>query len=408
MNLIRRRRSDSNNAMPRAYLKSGRQKSLLRRHPWIFSGAIERIDGAPTSGATVDVLSDAGQFLARAAYSPESQIRFRVWTFDESEPVTDAFFARRLEHAVASRRRLGLMTDDAACRLVFGESDGLPGLIVDRYAGFLVCQFSAAGVEFWRDTIVESLLEICRPRGIYERSESGSRHKERLKSRRGLLVGEEPPPLVELRYEAGRHLVDIVHGQKTGAYLDQQRNRARVASYARGSSVLDAFAYTGGFAIGCLRAGATRATLVESSAEALAIAERNAELNAVASACEFTAANVFDELRRLRDAGRRFDLVVIDPPKFVHSVDQISAGSRGYKDVNIVALQLVAPGGFLATFSCSGHVAADLFQKIVAGAALDARRSVQILERLAQPQDHPVALEFPEGEYLKGLVLRVQ
>jgi 23S rRNA (cytosine1962-C5)-methyltransferase len=242
---------------------------------------------------------------------------------------------------------------------------------------------------------------------VYERSESGARRKEGLPSRRGLLLGEDPPADVEIR--SGGHLyhVDVARGQKTGAYLDQQVNRARVASHARGATLLDAFAYSGGFAIACLHAGATRARLIDSSAEALALAERDALANGVAERCELVTADVFDELRALREAGRRFDLVVLDPPKFVHTAEQLHSGSRGYKDINWLGLQLVAPGGVLATFSCSGHVDAALFQKIVAGAALDAGRDAEVLERLSQAPDHPVALSFPEAEYLKGLILRV-
>ncbi len=300
-----------------------------------------------------------------------------------------------------------LLAPDAACRLVFSESDALPGLIVDRYGDYLVCQFLSAGAEAWRDTLVALLLELCTPRGIYERSEGGARHKEGLSSRRDVLAGEAPPHDLTIVFGGARLSVDIAQGQKTGAYLDQQQNRTRVAAHAREADVLDAFSYTGGFAIASLRAGAKRATLIDSSVEALALAERETATNGVAERCRFIHANVFDELRAQRDAGARFDLVVLDPPKFVHSVDQVNAGSRGYKDINMLGLALVRPGGVLATFSCSGHVDAALFQKIVAGAALDAGRSAQILERLSQPADHPVAIEFPEGDYLKGLILRV-
>jgi 23S rRNA (cytosine1962-C5)-methyltransferase len=252
-----------------------------------------------------------------------------------------------------------------------------------------------------------ALRKICAPAGIYERSEAGARHKEGLKSRRGLLHGNEPPAEIEIVSRDRRYLVDITNGQKTGAYLDQQANRDRVAAYASGGRVLDAFAYTGGFAIASLRAGAVSAKLVDASAEALAAAKRDAELNDVGGRCELALADVFDELRAMRDRRERFDLVILDPPKFVHSAEQVHAGSRGYKDINMLALQLVSPGGVLSTFSCSSHVDAALFQKIIAGAAIDAHRDAQILERLGQPPDHPVALEFPEGEYLKGLVLRV-
>jgi len=393
--------------LPSVYLKRGREKSLLRRHPWIFSGAVERIEGSPASGDTVDVLKYSGEFLARAAYSPASQIRMRVWTFDESEAIDAAFLRGRLERAIESRRQLGMLAPGAACRLVFAESDGLPGLIVDRYADFVVCQFLAAGVDAWRSVLADALFELSGATGVYERSESGLRRKEGLKSQHGLLVGSPPPAVIEVEAPTTRHFVDIVHGQKTGAYLDQQWNRVRVAGYARDAAVLDAFSYTGGFAIACLRAGAASAELIDTSADALAAAQREAESNGVADRCHFSPGNVFDELRALREARRQFGLVVLDPPKFVHSADQLHAGSRGYKDVNLTGLQLVRPGGILATFSCSGHVDSALFQKIVAGAAVDAGRHVQILERLSQPADHPVALEFPEGEYLKGLVLRV-
>jgi 23S rRNA (cytosine1962-C5)-methyltransferase len=391
----------------RLVIKQGREKSLRRRHPWVFSGAVERVEGRPAAGETVDVVDSAGAFLARAAFSPSSQIRARVWTFDVQEAVDDAFFARRLARAIGTRRRLGMLVPDGACRLVFSESDGLPGLVVDRYASYLVCQFLSAGVEAWRDTVVAELGRLIETTGIYERSEAGARHKEGLASRRGPLRGDEPPSSVEYRSGALRRIVDIAQGQKTGAYLDQQWNRQRVAAYARGARVLDAFAYTGGFALACLASGAADAMLIESSTEALRHAAEEVALNGSAGACAMVHADVFDELRALRRRGERFGLVVLDPPKFVHSAEQVRSGSRGYKDINLLAFELLEPGGILATFSCSGHVDAALFQKIVAGAAVDARRSARILERLAQPPDHPIGLEFPEGEYLKGLILEV-
>jgi 23S rRNA (cytosine1962-C5)-methyltransferase len=394
-------------SIPKVWLKQGREKSLRRRHPWVFSGAIERVDGQPGTGSTIDVVGSGGEFLGRAAFSPASQIRARVWTFDPRESIDADFFRRRLARAIESRRRLGLLDARSACRLVFSESDGLSGLVVDRYGEYLVCQFSSAGAEAWRGAIVELLEPLCEPRGIYERSEGGARHKEGLPSRRGRLAGEEPPPEIEVVSGGVRLMVDVTKGQKTGAYLDQQRNRERVAVHARGADVLDAFSYTGGFSIACLLGGATSATLIDSSAESLALAERETVANAVRERCRFMTANVFDELRALRDGGARFDLIVLDPPKFVHSADQLAAGSRGYKDINMLALTLARPGSVLATFSCSGHVDAALFQKIVAGAAVDAGRTAQILERLTQPADHPIATEFPEADYLKGLILRV-
>lgn len=391
----------------RLVIKAGREKSLRRRHPWVFSGAVERVEGKPARGGTVDVVDSRGAFLARGAFSPDSQIRARLWTCDQAEPVDEPFFALRLRRAVELRRALGLLQAEGACRLVFSESDALPGLVVDRYAGWLVCQFLSAGAEAWRDSIVAELARSLEPTGIYERSETSARRKEGLKSRRGALFGAEPPPRIEYRAGGLRRFVDVAQGQKTGGYLDQRFNQERVARYARGARVLDAFAYTGGFAMTCLAAGAVEATLLESSAEALRHAAEEAELNALAGRLKPVQADVFDELRALKASGRKFDLVVLDPPKFVHSAEQIRSGSRGYKDINLLALQLLAPGGLLATFSCSGHVDAALFQKIVAGAAVDAQRSAQILERLGQPPDHPIALEFPEAEYLKGLIVRV-
>ncbi len=392
----------------RLVIKSGREKSLRRRHPWVFSGAVDRVEGRPGAGETVEIVDAGGAFLARGAYSPASQIRARLWTSDPNEPVDEAFFARRIESAIELRVSLGLLEPDRACRLVFSESDALPGLVVDRYADYLVCQFLSAGAEAWRDVVVAELARRLDPAGIHERSEASARRKEGLSSRRGTLFGAAPPE--RLRYEEGtlERFVDVAQGQKTGGYLDQQLNRARVARHAGGARVLDAFAYTGGFGLACLAAGAREATLLDSSADALRHAGEEAERNGLAERCRRVQADVFSELRALKTAGRRFDLVVLDPPKFVHSADQIRAGSRGYKDINMLGLALVEPGGLLATFSCSGHVEPALFQKIVAGAAVDAGRAAQIVERLDQPADHPVALEFPEGEYLKGLLLRVR
>ena len=388
-------------------MKAGRDKSLRRRHPWVFSGAVERIEGEPKAGATVCVLSYSGEFIAHAAYSPQSQIRLRVWSFDENAVIDAAFFEQRLTLAIDARRSLGVLDEEGACRVVFAEADGLPGLVVDRYGSYLVCQFLSAGIEPWREAVIGGLATLLRPLGIYERSESSARRKEGLPSSRGLLYGSAPPPRLELNTDGLRQTVDIVQGQKTGAYLDQRDNRRRVSRYANGARVLDAYSYAGGFALMCLARGAVEATLVDSSAGALRTAEEQAALNGLGDRCRFVAADVPTELRRLKDAGERFDLVVLDPPKFVHSIEQLQAGSRGYKDVNRLGLELLRPGGVLATFSCSGHVDAALFQKIVAGAAVDAGRDAQIVERLSQPPDHPVALHFPEGEYLKGLILRV-
>jgi len=390
----------------RVTLKAGREKSLRRRHPWVFSGAIANVSGNAAPGETAQVVAADGTFLAQAAFSPASQIRLRAWSFDPGDSVDAGFIRNRLRQAVAMRRALGLLGDDGACRLVFSESDRLPGLIVDRYGRHLVCQFLSAGSEYWREAIVNSLAELLEPDGIHERSDPAARKKEGLEPRHGLLTGTLPAGTLTFDSGAGKALVDIAEGQKTGAYLDQRVNRQRVATYAAGAEVLDAYSYAGAFSVACLAGGAARATLVDSSAGALELARQAAGLNGVTGGCEFLQGSVPEVLRRFRDGGRQFDLVVLDPPKFVHSERQLRDGCRGYKDINLVAMKLLRPGGVLATFSCSGHVSADLFQKVVAGAALDAGRDMQILERLSQSPDHPVATEFPEAEYLKGLVLR--
>lgn len=388
-------------------LKTGREKSIRRRHPWIFSGAVARVEGAPPSGSTVRLVSESREFLAYAAWSPSSQIRLRIWSYDDQDTIDAAFIRERVARAIDLRRQLNLLDKAAACRLVFSESDGLPGLIVDRYGEYLVCQFLSAGGEYWRDAVVSALDELLSPRAIYERSEADVRKKEGLESRSGLLCGEAPTGPVEFSIGGMRRLVNIVQGHKTGSYLDQSVNHQRVATYAMDACVLDAYSYSGNFAVSSLLHGAAQATLIDSSADALAMAEQQASLNGVADRCSYTNANVPEELRRLRKSQQQFDLIVLDPPKFVSSAQQLKSGCRGYKDINMLGLQLLKPGGLLATFSCSGHVSSDLFQKIVAGAALDANRDVQIIERMSQAPDHPVALPFPEAEYLKGLLLRV-
>jgi len=393
--------------IPQISLKAGREKSIRRRHPWVFSGAIARVNGNPEAGSTVRVVSDSGEFLAYAAWSPRSQIRARAWSFDAASTINAAFIRQRIARAIELRRQLHLMDDAGACRLVFSEADGLPGLIVDRYRDYLVCQLLSVGAEFWREAIVAALEELLVPRAIYERSDASVRHKEGLELRSGLLRGELPGEPVEYTLHGVRQLVSIEQGQKTGSYLDQSVNRLRVAAYAKGASVLDAYSYSGGFALAALHHGAADASLIDSSAEALQLAAHQATLNGVAARCQFTNANVPQELRRLRDSGQRYDLVVLDPPKFVSSAQQLQSGCRGYKDINMLGLQLLKPGGVLATFSCSGHVSADLFQKIVAGAAADVRCDAQIIERLSQAPDHPVALQFPEADYLCGLLVRM-
>ncbi|TLS66991.1 methyltransferase domain-containing protein [Mariprofundus erugo] len=386
-------------------LAKDKERSLLRRHPWVFSGAVSRIVGkAPQPGETVEVHAQNGRFLARAAYSPQSQIRARVWSFDEAEEINADFFRDRLKRALRLRDVLD-NSEAAALRLVNAESDGLPGVIVDRYAHVLVCQFLSQGAEFWRETIVRELQQIFPDHVIYERSDSEVRSKEGLELRTGLLVGKALPDHVEIVENGLRLLVDVRQGHKTGFYLDQRDSRFALRQYAAGREVLNCFSFSGGFSLSALKAGASRVTNVDMSQPALDLAARNIALNGFdAGRSEHICADVFKLLRQFRDEERRFDLIVLDPPKFADSRGQVDRACRGYKDINLLAFTLLKPGGILFTFSCSGLMETGLFQKVVADAALDAGRDARMLTRLGQAPDHPTGMAFPEGYYLKGLV----
>ena len=375
----------------------------------MFSDAINHVDGKPQAGETVDVLAVNGKLLGRGGFSPASQIAVRMWTYDGHEPVTTDFFKRRLEAALKLRRALGFMGERTACRLVNAESDGLPGLIVDRYGEFLVCQFVACGAERWKKEIVALLAGLIPCAGIYERSDVDVREKEGLPSVTGVLHGQEPPPLVEVEEGGCRFLVDVRNGHKTGFYLDQRDNRALVGAFSKGAEVLNCFSYTGGFGIYAAKGGAAKVTNIDSSADSLGLGARIAELNGIAAdVIENVEGDVFQLLRRYRDSRRTFDVIVLDPPKFVGSRNQLEQASRGYKDINLLAFKLLRPGGCLFTFSCSGLMPADLFQKIVADSALDAGKDGRIIRHMTQGADHPTFLSFPEGSYLKGLVCAVE
>jgi 23S rRNA (cytosine1962-C5)-methyltransferase len=391
--------------MASVILKRGREKNLLQRHPWIFSGAIERVEGTPGTGETVTVCSFDRQPLAQAAWSPESQIALRIWSFNPETRIDADFFRAKLQNAIAARPKI----NSNAVRLVASESDGLPGLIVDRYADWIVCQFLSAGSEHWKNTIVDLLKELFPGLSIYERSDVSIREKEGLPLHCGVLAGSEPPESVEIAENGMRLLVDIKAGHKTGYYLDQRDSRLAVRQWAEGRDVLNCFSYTGGFGVAALLGGAKHVLQMDSSGPALDIAKQNAELNGLdPAASEYIEGDVFKELRRFRDSRRDFDLIILDPPKFIESRNQIDKGARGYKDINLLAFKLLRPGGLLFTFSCSGHMEMPLFQKIVADSALDAGRNGQILAVLNQSPDHPIALSFPEGAYLKGLLCRAE
>jgi 23S rRNA (cytosine1962-C5)-methyltransferase len=390
-------------------IKAGREASLLRRHPWVFSGAVARLIGQPGEGETVQVQTADGRTLAVGAYSPVSQIRVRVWDNNPSTIVDADFFKRRIGQAIARRNRQPSLKDTDAWRVVNAESDSLPGLIVDRYADFAVCQFLSAGAEAWRAEIVAALRETLPLKGIYERSDTESRRKEGLSPSVGPLWGAPPPGRLEIVEGRLRFQVDLQGGHKTGFYLDQRDNRRLVAAYSAGAEVLNAFSYTGAFGLWALEGGAGAVTHLDTAAEALALAQIHTCLNGFdPSAVTLTEADVFSRLRHYRDVGQYFDLIVLDPPKFAFSAGQVPKAARGYKDINLLAFKLLRPGGILFTFSCSGHIDVALFQKIVFDAALDAGCTGRILHDLGQAPDHPVALNFPEGRYLKGLVVQVE
>ena len=388
-------------------LKKGRDHSLRQRHPWVFSGAIERVEGNPVSGETVDIVSANGEFLAKAAYSPQSSIRARVWAWAEVE-IDASFFEERIRSAVELRSRLNIDHADTAMRLVNAESDGLPGIVIDRYGEVVALQCLTAGAEYWRDTIVACLAQLPGIASIYERSDVDVRQLEGLPQRTGLLHGPDFPACIPITENGIQFLVDVKNGQKTGFYLDQRLNRRRVGELVRGLSVLNCFCYSGGFSLNALAGGADQVVSVDSSHDALELARQNLALNTLpAEKCTWLESDVFQLLRRFRDEGRHFDAIVLDPPKFAPTAASAEKAARAYKDINLLALKLLNPGGLLFTFSCSGGISSELFQKIVAGAALDARVEARIVEHLAQGSDHPVALNFPEGAYLKGLICQV-
>jgi 23S rRNA (cytosine1962-C5)-methyltransferase len=387
-------------------LKPGREKSLRHRHPWLFSGAIDAVQGEPASGDTVTVVAADGTILARAAYSPSSQIRARVWSFDPRIPIDAGFFRQRIDRAVAAR---AAMQDDrhTGCRLVHAESDGLPGVVADRYGEVVVLQLSSAGAERWRDAIVDALAAVPGVSCVFERSDAEVRKLEGLEPTIGVMRGDLPAP-VTFREDGLAYRVDVAAGQKTGFYLDQRDNRRAVRALAVGREMLDMFCYSGGFTLAALAGGAARVTSLDSSGPALAEARANLAANPELDGqrAEWLEADAFATLRKFRDAARSFDLIVLDPPKFAPTAAHAERASRAYKDINLWALKLLRPGGLLATFSCSHGIDAELFRKIVAGAALDAGADAAIVGRFGPSADHPVALAFPEGEYLKGLLIR--
>ena len=408
--------------MDKVILNFKRDYATAHRHPWIFSGAVKSVEGTPAPGETVAVCSAKGDCLGYGSYSPRSQIRVRMLSF-RADAAPDADFVAGLV-AAAVGRRAAVWADGRtnAVRVVNAESDGLPGVVADFYNGFVVVQLTSAGAEFWKPTLVEALMRhVPGCRGVFNRSDVDARAREGLRPPRadgpadggpdprevGLLAGEEPPERIEVTEGAIRYLVDVRRGHKTGFYLDQRDARAAVGALARGADVLNCFSYTGGFGLAACAGGAKSVTHLDVSADALARARENTALNPSSAVCDFVEADVFKQLRLYRDQARSFDLIVLDPPKFADTKAGLMRALRGYKDINLLAMKLLRPNGLLATFSCSGAVTPDLFDKVCAEAAFDAKRDFQIAARTRQAAgDHPVGLNFPEGLYLKGLLLR--
>lgn len=393
----------------RLILSRGREKSLLRRHPWVFSGAISRVEGNAISGETVDVCDHKGSWLAKAAWSPQSQIRARVWSWQADETIDIAFFEQKIRKAGQWRQWLAKADSLDSYRLIAGESDGLPGVTIDKFSDYLVVQLLSAGAEYQRPAIITALQNCFPECSIYDRSDVSVRKKEGLPLSHGLISGQQPPALLPISEHGMKLLVDIKAGHKTGYYLDQRDSRFALRRYSENARVLNCFSYTGGFAVSALMGGCQEVISVDTSEAALDIARQNVELNQLPlSKAQFIRDDVFKLLRTYRDTGEKFDVIVMDPPKFVENKNQLAGAYRGYKDINMLAMQLLNPGGILLTFSCSGLMTVDLFQKVVADAALDAGKNVQFVDQLRQAADHPVISSYPEGLYLKGFVCYVE
>ena len=393
----------------RIYLNVGREKSLLRKHPWIFSKGINKIKGKPMLGETVDVYDNKENWLAKGAYSPESQIRIRVWSFNENQEIDRQFFFEKLQNAQVRRDWYIKEGGLTGYRLIAGESDGLPGITIDKYDNFIVCQLLRAGADFHRYTLVDCLKELYPQCHIYERSDVDVRKKEGLEPVTGWLTEPQDSTECIIEEHGIKIHVDIATGHKTGFYLDQRDSRLAAGKLAKDKTILNCFSYTSTFALHCAANDAKEVINVDVSQSALDLGKRNLELNGLADKnVSFVKEDVFKLLRRYRDEKRRFDMIILDPPKFVESKAQITGACRGYKDINMLAMQVLNPNGILLTFSCSGLIEGSLFQKAVADVACDAKRSVFLVERLQQAADHPISSNYPEGYYLKGLVCQVE
>jgi len=394
--------------MKKVYLKKGRKKSVLLRHPWIFSGAIEKIDRSITAGEIVEIYDHRGNFLAKGYINPKSQITIRILSWNKEEDVTDIrFISERLKSAIDMRLNYFDQSVTNAFRLVNSEADFLPGLIIDKYNDTIVLQILTLGMEQFRDKITEFLLEYLSPKCIYERSDTIVRKKEGLSLKKGIIYGklQNPVRIVENGLE---FLVDIQDGQKTGFYLDQRDNRKELLLFCKDKKVLNCFSYTGAFSVYAIKGGAKLTVNIEFSRSAIELAKKNMEINHIKKETqEFIEGNAFELLRNMKKRGKKFDLIIMDPPKFAHTQGKLENALRGYKDINLQAMQLLNPGGILFTFSCSGAISLELFSKTITWAAMDANKNVQVIKRLAQPMDHPHLTSFLESEYLKGLICKI-
>ncbi len=394
--------------MSEVKLKKGRDKSIRRKHPWIFSGAIDSVKDIKSKGETVEVISADGKFLGYGSFSNQSQISVRMLSFDPDNKPDEGFIKRRIEEAIKFRKNIIDQYSTNAYRLINAESDNLPGIIVDKYSDFLVCQFLSAGAEYWKNIVVNSLIELLNPSGIYERSDVDVREKEGLAKTNGILFGKHPDALIEITENNNIFFVDIINGHKTGFYLDQRDNRKTICNYVKDKNILNCFSYTGAFSVYALKSGAVKVINIDSSENSLNTAEKNLIANGFTSnKFENVCDDVFKYLRKLRDTNQQFDLIILDPPKFAESTSQIEKASRGYKDINLLAMKLLTKNGILFTFSCSGHITSELFNKIISDAALDSGRNVKFIKFLTQSADHTISANFPESLYLKGLVCNV-
>ncbi|PYF75713.1 class I SAM-dependent rRNA methyltransferase [Pedobacter nutrimenti] len=390
------------------FLKKGKEKAAVQRHPWIFSGAIEKIKGSPENGEVIKVLAADKEFLAYGYYNAQSRVAIRLLEWDENVHIDKAWYQQKLQNAISARQHVLKNGETNTCRLVFSEADFLPGLIVDQYADFLSLQILSAGIEKAKEDIIDILKKELHPKGIFDKSDAGARAHENLELNPGLLWGETPPEFIEVSENGIRYHINIAEGQKSGFYCDQRDNRRILAEYTTGKNVLDCFCYSGGFTLNSLAMGAAKVTSVDSSALAIETLKHNIVLNNFETHRQQSIqSDVNKQLRTFKENGQKFDVVVLDPPKYAPSRSALDRAARAYKDLNRLGMLLLEKGGLLATYSCSGAVDIETFKQIIAWAALDAGKEVQILKQFNQPEDHPVRLSFPEGEYLKGLLLRV-